>query len=64
MSALPTRRYRVTVIDWQAHVGTIEAASSEEAEEKALEIRGTDAEAEIFSFEDGGVSNVWAEDIP
>jgi hypothetical protein len=63
MSALSSRRYRVTIIEWISYVGVIEAASSDEAEEMALDIRGTDAENDMFSFKDSGVSDVLVEKI-
>jgi hypothetical protein len=63
VSALPSRRYRVTVIEWLPHVAIIEATSVEQAEEIALAIRGTDAESERFLFEDGGVSDVTVEPV-
>ena len=63
MSAFPSRRYRVTVVEWLSHVAIIEATSAEQAEEAALEIRGTDAEMNRFSFEDSGVSGVIVDEL-
>jgi len=64
MSALPSRRYRVVVVEWLSHVGVIEATSKEAAKARALEIWGTETESGTFTFEDSGVSDVMIDELP
>jgi len=62
MSALPSRRYRVVVLEWLSHVAVIEATSSEEAEAKAMELWSSNDETEVFSFNDSGIDGVQVEE--
>lgn len=61
MSAFPSRRYRVVVLEWLSHTAVIEASSKEEAEAKALDL-WNEADGS-FSFEDQGVDGVIADEL-
>jgi len=61
MSALPSRRYRVVVLEWLSHVAVIEATSAEEAEAKARELWSSNDETQAFSFNDSGIDGVQVE---
>ena len=61
MSAFPSRRYRVVVLEWLSHTALIEASSKEEAEAKGLDL-WNEADGS-FSFEDQGVDGVIADEL-
>jgi hypothetical protein len=63
MSALPSRRYRVVVLEWLSHTAVVEASSKEEAEAKGLDLWNA-ADGESFSFEDSGIDGVVADELP
>ena len=62
MSAFPSRRYRVVVLEWLSHEAVVEASSKEEAEIKGLDL-WNDADGS-FSFEDSGIDGVVADELP
>jgi hypothetical protein len=64
MSALPSRRYRVVVIEWLSHVAVIDSESESAAEAKARELWDAQAESECFSFEDSGIDGVMVDEMP
>jgi hypothetical protein len=61
MSALPSRRYRIVVLDWLSHETVVEASSKEEAEAKGLDL-WNQADGS-FSFEDQGVDGVVGDEL-
>ena len=63
MSALPSCRYRVVVLEWLSHVAVIEATSPEDAENKALELWSSNDETQVFSFSDSGIDGVEVEEF-
>ena len=62
MSAPHLRAYRVTLINWGCQTVTLEAESAAAAERLAMELWQTDSEA--FSYRDGGIDNVFADEVP
>lgn len=62
MSALPSRRYRVVVLEWLAHDAVVEASSKEEAEAKGLAL-WNEASGDHFSFDDSGIDGIVAEEL-
>ena len=52
MSALPVKRFRVTVIEWLSHDTVIEAPDVQAAEAEARRLWAENAEHEVFSFDD------------
>jgi hypothetical protein len=63
MSALPSRRFRVTVIEWLAHDAVIEAADAEAAEAEAHRLWADNGEHDVFSFDDSGIDGIHVEEI-
>jgi hypothetical protein len=63
MSALPSRRFRVTVIEWLAHDAVIEAPDADAAEAEARRLWDANAEHEVFSFDDSGIDGIQVEEI-
>lgn len=61
MSALPSKRYRIVILEWLSHKAVVEASSKEEAEAKGLDL-WNQAEG-AFSFEDQGVDGVIADEL-
>jgi hypothetical protein len=62
MSAIPLKRYRVTVLEWLAHYAVIEATDAEAAEAEARRMWEENAEHEVFSFRDSGIDGVDVEE--
>jgi hypothetical protein len=63
MSAPTLKRFRVVVIEWLAHDAVIEAPDAEAAEAEARRLWDTNAEHELFSFDDSGIDGVQVEEI-
>jgi hypothetical protein len=56
MGTLPLKRFRVTVIEWLAHDAVVEAADAQAAEAEARRLWAENAEHQVFSFDDSGIS--------
>jgi hypothetical protein len=63
MSAPALKRYRVVVIEWLSHDAVIEAADAIAAEAEARRLWASNAEHELFSFDDSGIDGVQVEEI-
>ena len=57
------KTYQVVVIEWLSHKAVIEATGAEEAEAKARELWATNAENEIYTFDDSGIDGVTVEEV-
>lgn len=63
MSALPNKRFRVTVLEWLAYKAIIEAPDAGAAEAEARELWNEQAEHQRFSFDDSGIDGIQVEEI-
>lgn len=65
MTDLPaaTKRFHVTVLEWLSHTAVIEAATPEEAEQKARDLWDEGNETEDFQFRDSGLDGVDVEEV-
>ena len=63
MSALPVKRFRVTVIEWLSHDAIIEAPDAAAAEAEVRRLWAENAEHEVFSFDDSGIDGIQVDDI-
>lgn len=59
----PTKRFRVTVIEWLSHSAYLDASSAEVAEAIARELWANKAETDVFCFEDCGIDGVDIEEV-
>jgi hypothetical protein len=59
----PTRLWRVTALEWLAHVAVIEAPTEDEARALAQDLWDRQMEAEEFRFSDSGLDGFDIEEV-
>ena len=57
------KRYRVVVIEWLTHDAIIEASDASAAEAEARRLWATNAEHQLFSFDDSGIDGFEVEEV-
>jgi hypothetical protein len=61
MSTLPSKRFRVTIVEWLTHDTVIEAADETAARAEALRLWSENPER--FSFDDSGLDGVQLDEL-
>jgi hypothetical protein len=57
------KRFRVVVIEWLTHDAIIEAPDASAAEAEARRLWATNAEHQLFSFDNSGIDGIEVEEV-
>jgi hypothetical protein len=63
MTTPSLKRFRVVVIEWLSHDAILEAPDATAAEAKARQLWDTNAEHQLFSFDDSGIDGIQVEEL-
>ncbi len=63
MSAPALKRFRVVVIEWLSHDAIIEAPDAAAAKAEARRLWDTNAEHQLFSFDNSGIDGIEVEEV-